>query len=182
MNKKIRPFYKLIIPSSPSKVEKRDFLTILNKTNTEIPLQSYLSRHPAFFLRMLPYGRQAEIYDRPKLGSEYIPDFLLNIENSQGKCWACVELESPIHNPLTARGNISSKLNEAIGQINDWREWLKNNIAYAQKELALKGINSNLNTWIIIGRRQNFNERQKRRYVALKNLGINVLSYDRLLD
>lgn len=166
----------------PSVGEKNDFKIILDNAQSEILLQSYLSRHPSFLLQMLSHGRNAEVYDRPKLGSEYIPDFLLNIENSQGKHWACIELESPVRDPLTSAGNISAKLNQAIGQINDWRTWLRSNISYAQTELKLKGINAELDVWIIIGRRKSMNERQRRRYGALKDLGIKVLSYDRLLD
>lgn len=77
---------------------------------------------------------------------------------------------------------MSAKLAHGIAQINDWRDWLRDNIAYARGELDLKGISGDLAACIIIGRRAAMNNHQQKRYAALNRMGFTVLSYDRLLD
>jgi hypothetical protein len=124
---------------------------------------------------MLPPGSDIYIYDRPKLGSEYIPDFLISVRNSQGLQWTCIELESPTKKALTKSGVMTAKLSQAVGQISDWKDWLRDNIAYAQAELGLKEISNELEAWIIIGRRANMSEAQRKRYASLNRLGFTVL-------
>lgn len=166
----------------PSRLEKEELLDLLSDARDEKPLQTYLFRHPAFFYRFLPPGKNSKVHDRPKLGAEYIPDFLISVQNSAGSHWACVELESPTALPLTKAGELGSKLNHAIGQLNDWREWLRDNIAYARTQLNLKRVSAEMDAWIVIGRRHSMNENQLKRYSALKRLGVQVMSFDRLID
>ena len=154
----------------------------MNDAMDEAPLQSFLAEHPSFLVRILPPGANILLYDRPKLGSEYIPDFLIRVRNSQGSHWTCVELESPTVKPLNKAGEMSRKLAHAIGQINDWRDWLRDNVAYAREQLELTGISTDVAAWIILGRRAEMNDRQQKRYAALNRLGITVLSYDRLFE
>lgn len=166
----------------PSHGEREQFRVVLNDAGDEQSLQAFLTVNPALLLRMLPPGGNILLYDRPKLGSEYIPDLLISVVNSQGASWTCIELESPTAKPLTGAGDMSAKLTHAIGQIDDWRDWLRDNLTYARGTLGLKGISNELNTWIVIGRRSTLNERQRRRYAALNRKGFTILSYDRLLD
>jgi hypothetical protein len=167
---------------NPTRAERDAFLETLNDAGDEAPLQAFLSRNPSFLIRLLPPGARICIYDRPKLGSEYVPDFLIRVTNSQGPHWTGIELESPTVRPLTKTGEMSAKLGHAVGQVNDWKGWLRDNVAYARSELGLKGISGLLESWVIIGRRATMNDRQQKRYGALNLMGLTVLSYDRLLD
>lgn len=166
----------------PSAVEREDFLSVLRNARDERPLQQYLARHPAFFTSLLPPGARLKMYDRPRLGSEYVPDFLACVQNSQGVHWIGLELESPLAAPLTVTGTSSRVLSQALAQVGDWRDWIGENIAYARNELALKGISGDLEAWVVIGRRMDMNSRQRRRYAALKKAGYHVCSFDRLAD
>lgn len=166
----------------PTHAERDEFQQILNDSVDEGPIQTFLAEHASFLIRLLPPGAKVLVYDRPKLGSEYIPDFLISVTNSQGSQWTCIELESPTRKPLTKVGQMSAKLAHGIAQINDWRDWLRDNIAYARGELDLKGISGDLAACIIIGRRAAMNNHQQKRYAALNRMGFTVLSYDRLLD
>lgn len=166
----------------PRQTERDEFRQILNDSVDEGPIQTFLAEHASFLIRLLPPGAKVLVYDRPKLGSEYIPDFLISVTSSQGPQWTCIELESPTRRSLTKSGQMSAKLAHAIGQINDWRDWLRDNIAYARAELGLKGISGELAACIIIGRRAVMNNHQQKRYAALNRMGFTVLSYDRLLD
>jgi hypothetical protein len=120
--------------------------------------------------------------DRPRLGSEFIPDFLLCTENSTGAQWRMVELESPTASPLTRAGMASQKLNQAITQIKDWRTWLRQNIAYAQNQLGFHGLDAECGAFVVIGRRHAIDARHAARYRALSDDRTTVLTYDRLLD
>ncbi|HET8579443.1 MAG TPA: Shedu anti-phage system protein SduA domain-containing protein [Nitrospiraceae bacterium] len=165
-----------------SQAERDQFRLVLNDASSEGPLQTFLATHPCLLIRMLPPGTNILLYDRPKLGSEYIPDFLISVTNSQGPLWTSIELESPTAPALTNSGEMAAKLARAVGQINDWRDWLRDNVAYARATIGLKGISNEITAWIVIGRRRPMNNRQQRRYAALNRMGFTVLSYDRLLD
>lgn len=66
----------------PTQAERDKFLEILNDANDEAPAQTFFLEHPSFLIRMLPPGAKIIVFDRPKLGSEYIPDFLITLTNS----------------------------------------------------------------------------------------------------
>jgi hypothetical protein len=77
---------------------------------------------------------------------------------------------------------MSSGLTEAIGQIHDWRIWLRKNIAYAHSELGFKDICAESNCVIIIGRRNLLNPKFINQYRELSRNGLQIMTYDRLVD
>src|SRR5690349_20002958 len=87
------------------------FTHALSDAADESPLQTSLACHPNLLTCLLPPGRDAWCWDRPRLGSEWIPDFLLCTRNSTGFQWVIVELESTTARPLTQAGLPSGKLN-----------------------------------------------------------------------
>jgi len=173
---------RTVTPRLPTSTERDELRDILADAKNEKPLQNYLARHPSFFTRFLPPGSRMTTYDRPRLGSEHIPDFLASVQNSQGLHWAGVELESPTVRALKRSGDMTAALGHSIGQVSDWRKWLRDNIAYARSELKLTGISGDARVWIVIGRRTQMNEKQVKRYESLKQLNVEILSFDRLLD
>jgi len=180
--KRTRPRYQKVRNRRPTGPERESLLDVLADARDEAPLQAFLDRNPAFLARLLPMGSDVIVYDRPRLGAEYIPDFLMSTRNSQGVRWACVELESPAAKAVTRAGNMSATLGGAVRQVNDWRDWLEANGAYARGELGLAGISGALTAYVVIGRREAMNDRQRKRYAALDRMGFSVLSYDRLLE
>ena len=87
--------------------------TLIDAAN-ESPIQTFLAGHQNLLTCFLLPGREAWCWDRPRLGSEWIPDFLLCTRNSTGFEWVMVELESPAVRPLTQTGLPASKLNQAL--------------------------------------------------------------------
>ena len=83
----------------------------------ESPLQIFFAAHPYLLTCLLPPGRDTWCWDRPRLGGELIPDFLLCTHNSTGYQWVMVELESPAVRPMTQAGLPASKLNQALSQV-----------------------------------------------------------------
>jgi hypothetical protein len=159
-----------------------DFERVLGDAPDERPLQTFLASFPVLLGPLALPGGTIWCLDRPRLGSEFVPDFLLASITSVGFRWAMVELESPNEKALTKAGLPAKKLSEALKQIRDWRTWLTDNVAYARGELGLKDIDANCPAYIIIGRRGSLDPKQVKTYRALSADGTTVMSYDRLLE
>jgi len=166
--------------SSPSILQLLE--QTLNDAADESPLQTFLAAHTQLLTCLLPPGRDAWCWDRPRLGSELIPDFLLCTSNSTGFQWVMVELESPAARVLTRAGLPASKLNQALGQVRDWRSWLRRNIGYARDELAFDGLTAESRAIVLIGRRKSIEPRHAVKWGELSDELTQVMTYDRLLE
>lgn len=158
------------------------FQNTLNDAADEKPMQTYLASHPHLLACLLPPGRDAWCWDRPRFGSESIPDFLLCTRNSTGFEWVMVELESPTVSPLTQAGLPTAKLREAQGQIQDWRIWLRDNIAYAQTQLGFQGLTAEAYAVIVIGRRSAIDAKHAKKWREITSDNTRIMTYDRLID
>ncbi len=148
------------------------FEDLLDKAKYEEDLQKFLSTHPVILsptaLKVLP---------KHKLGSEYIPDFVIcEIEHE----YIFVEIEAPSKKLFNKNGNPSTFLTHAQQQVEDWREWVQENIAYARNNLP--GI-TDPNCWVIIGRDTALLPRDRKAlYRKNKELShITILTFDDLL-
>lgn len=159
-----------------------EFGRLLSDAVDERPLQTFLASAPMLLGPLAHSGGRFWCLDRPRLGAEFVPDFLLASATSAGFRWTAIELESPTAKALTRAGLPARKLAAALGQIRDWRTWLTDNVAYARQERGLKNIDGNCEAIVVIGRRSSLDPRQANRYRALSSDGITVMSYDRLHD
>ena len=159
-----------------------DFARVLGDAADERPLQKLLATSPVLLSPLVPPGGNYWCLDRPELGAEYIPDFLLASITSVGFKWVAIELENPNKKALTQAGLPAKKLADALGQVRNWRTWLTDNVAYAREERGLKDIDGNCAAFVIIGRRSSLDPRQIKKYGALSADGVTVMSYDRLHD
>lgn len=166
----------------PAAENLADFEAVLGDASDERPIQRHLASFPVLLGPLVPPGGTYWCLDRPKLGAEYVPDFLLATITSVGFRWLAIELESPMAKALTKRGLPARKLAEALGQVRDWRVWLSENVSYARDERGLKDINGNCDAIVIIGRRSTLDPRRIKKYRALSTSGLTVMSYDRLGD
>jgi hypothetical protein len=173
-----------LVPSGrePALENTNEFERVLADATDESPLQSFLASHPTLLSPLSPAGGDFYCLDRPRLGSQWVPDFLLASITSIGFRWTMIELESPNERALTKAGLPAKKLAEAQKQIRDWRTWLTDNVAYAREELGLKDIDAGCQSYVIIGRRASLDPKQVKIYRALSVDGAEVMSYDRLLD
>lgn len=159
-----------------------DFDRVLGDAVDEAPLQVVLAANGSLLAPLAPPGGDFWCLDRPRLGAELIPDFLLASRTSEGLRWAMVELEGPNERVLTKAGLPATKLAQAFKQVRDWRSWLSDNVAYARTELGLEDIEASCPAYVIIGRRSHLDSNQIRIYRALSSGGMTVMSYDRLRD
>ncbi len=158
------------------------FTDVLTDARDESPVQTFLAAHPHLLTCMLPPGRDAWCWDRPRFGAELIPDLLLCTRNSTGFQWVMVELESPTVRPMTQGGLPASKLNQALGQVRDWRAWLRGNIAYAHTQLGFDGLNAESAAFVVIGRRNGLAPKHAAQWRELSHESTRVMTYDRLLE
>lgn len=132
--------------------------TTLKRATKEEDLQAFLRDHPLLLIQHLGGGHGRWVLPKPRLGSHYVPDFIIGDRHSGGRSWVAVELESPLRPMFTKAGDPSRYLTRAIRQVLEWRTWLMANRAYAiappdADGLGLEDIDSDLEGLIIIGRR-----------------------------
>lgn len=166
----------------PAAENLANFEAVLGDASDERPIQKLLGSSPVLLGPLVPAGGTYWCLDRPRLGAEYVPDFLLATVTSVGFRWLAIELESPVTKALTQRGLPARKLAEALGQVRDWRTWLSENVSYARDERGLKDIDGSCDAVVVIGRRSTLDPMQITRYRALSTNGLTVMSYDRLGD
>jgi hypothetical protein len=155
---------------------------IVEEAQDERPIQQYLENNPVVISLILGGGHGRWVFPKPKLGCEYVPDFMLCERDSAGYHWQLVELESPTLKALTQSGQSTSQLTHAKHQIDQWRIWLRQNVQYAQNELRYIHLDCEFLGVIIIGRREERNTEFQRYYRELSDDKLTIMSYDRLLD
>lgn len=172
--------FSVKLPPSPLVVD--EFERTLGDATDERPLQTLFAAQPALLAPLAPLGSGYWCLDRPLLGAELIPDFLLATHSSAGFRWTMIELEGPNERALIKAGLPARKLAEALKQVRDWRSWLRSNIAYARDQLGLREIDAECRAYIIIGRRAALDPKQAHIYRELSDGTTTIMSYDRLLE
>lgn len=129
----------------------------------EEPFQILLTRHPSLLAATVVGASGTYVIPKQRLGAEHVPDFLVLGVNSLGPQWLLVEIEAARHRIVNGDGSVSGPTRHAIKQIEDWREWLTTNIAYAHNELSLFGLTNRAPGLVIIGRDDITTERQASR-------------------
>ena len=161
---------------------------LLDRNPDEKELQRFLEDNPKFLIQIMGGGHGRYQRPQPRLGAEFVPDFLVAENSSIGIEWYGVEIESPRIRAHRKDGLATVGLNHAIGQIRDWRSWLANNIDYARRRkadngLGLVGIDSRIPGLILIGRRNKFPSRYNEfRRQMIDRERIVIHSYDWLVD
>ena len=154
----------------------------------EEELHQYLDDRPQFLVQVLTGGHGRYQLSKKRLGSEFVPDFLVAEMSSIGIEWHAVEIESPCCTVFRKDGNPTTHVHHAVSQIQDWRQWIRDNIDYArrpksQSGLGLVGIDARVPGLVVIGRRQEYPSRYNefRREMIDRNR-IVIHSYDWLVD
>ncbi|MGH3598730.1 MAG: hypothetical protein ACRDQH_00385 [Pseudonocardiaceae bacterium] len=136
---------------SPEAVRALEELLESGVTDEE-PFQTLITRYPALLASTVVGGWKTYVIPKKRLGAEYVPDFLVLGINSVGPQWVTVEIEAPRHEILIKDGSLAGATRHGVKQVQDWREWLTQNVAYAQGELHLYGLTNQAPGLVIIGR------------------------------
>lgn len=111
------------------------------------------------------------------MGTEYRIDFMVRRPNAT---YLLVELESPRRRIVTADGDFTAEMNHALCQVEDWQEWIENNLTTVQRYYPEITSPEGL---IVIGREDGSeaqSRRLRRRNVNMRGR-IEILTYDDLL-
>ena len=181
----LRDFFVLWDDISREKVEK--LRKTVNLAKDEKDLQKFFEKYPIFLVQHLGSGHGRWCIPKKRLGSEFVPDFLIGERSSKGFEWHAVEIESPKVKLFNRKGDPSRYLNHSIRQIMDWRVWLKNNINYAQRSknnqgLGLTDIDGDIKGFVLIGRHISLDEKNlnRRRQMCIEH-NTEIHTYDWLV-
>lgn len=121
----------------------------------ERPLQRLIERHPEVLSGLTTNSWGCFVRPQVSLAGQKRPDFLLAIADSAGIHWTLIELESPTAVKVgTQKGALGDSARKGIQQIEDWREWLTENLAHARSNTGLHNIRPESPALVIVGRRE----------------------------
>ncbi len=133
---------------------RNEYNSLLVESTDERPLQRFLSENPHLLTKCIKPGHHGALcIPQPRLGSEYIPDFIIGGFDSAGVWWYLIELESPRKSMFNRNGDPSAALTHALRQVDDWRAWLMKNSAYAREELGYRDIDGDVAAIVLMGTR-----------------------------
>lgn len=141
-------------PDAPDSVTVALLAETIAKAEDERPLQRLIERHPELLSGLTTNSWGCFVRPQVSLAGEKRPDFLLAIADSAGIHWTLVELESPTATRVgTKKGEFGESARKGIAQIEEWREWLTENVAHARSNIGLHNIRPEAPGLVIVGRR-----------------------------
>lgn len=149
------------------------FEELLNRNPGEEEVQTFLSQN-----RVLLDPTAQSIRPKVKLGDDFVTDYV--VEASPGE-YVLIEIEPPGHPLYTGGGNPSHQLSHAQQQVEDWRDWIAENLSYARTKMP--GV-THPRGRVIIGRRSTLTPQTAR---ALRRRNeehpyVTIETYDELIS
>ncbi len=156
---------------------------LLDSNPFEPELHEFIAAQPTILARCI--GDPSDITVQSKINiHKYEMDFALRRFWASVKRyeWTLVEIERSSHKHFTAKGDPTAAVTHALRQVNDWRAWLEDNLAYART--ILPDIEPAPGALIIIGRRATLNHGDQRRLGSLVagHYRTRIHTYDTLLE
>ncbi len=172
---------------------------ILDNSREEV-VQKYFEQKPSILLAA--FGDRWNVNEcipKFKFGNEFVSDFVIVSGQSFSYNITLIELEPPTERIFTQAGKYGKRLNDSIGQLNDWLSWINDNMDYFKRSIAKKiksGYGASqivdlqtrrlfVSTKIIIGRRSMLTEEDNKRratILAQTNKTLEIIPFDRLVE
>jgi hypothetical protein len=112
------------------------------------------------------------------LGTQYRMDFVIRGPNAT---YQLVELENPRHRITTAAGDFTAEVNHALCQVEDWQEWIEDNLPTVQRRYPEMASPEAL---VVIGRDDPTSPAQtprlRRRNINMRGR-VQIMTYDTLI-
>ncbi len=175
------------VMNKPAQSDLLSLEDVIESAKDERPIQKFLQENPAV-LALLVRRSDCFVIPQKRLGSQYVPDFVVGDVDSAGIHWHLVELESPRAPMFTRDGKaIAKEARKGIDQIADWREWLDSNVAYARQRqsengLGLFDIRSDAPGLVLVGRRATLSNANEALRNQLRTSNIILHTYDWLIE
>ncbi len=159
----------------------------------EREIQNFLKVKPYLFDGMYRHGHGTYVFYEIKFGSQYIADWVIGNGHSGGLLWDLIELECPKSIPFIQNGHFSDATRKGINQIQDWRNWIQQNIDMVQKSksqdgLGLVGLNNHAKGTVVSGRREMYQSKpaiqkyNRNRVLCNSQNHIEIISYETLIE
>ena len=179
-------------------MENVTLLEDILKTNDEKVIQKYLEAHPLILKMVIGTPEFAFNFVLPQfqIGMHGRADFIVVTGQSSSYEVTIVELKLPMARLYNKDNTLSKSLNKADTQIYKYKNWILNNEDEFRGELTKRirildhKFSDNfdwtrrlhIKSAVFIGRRNALTQAARDRNVDMKNKGISVISYDRLVD
>jgi hypothetical protein len=163
-----------------------EFERLINRQPHENEIQNFLEMNP--WLLAQQFAHCHYVLPQFSFGGQFRADFVLPERCSGETIWFLTEIERPDMPLLARNGEFSKEVRHAIGQVQDWMHWLRNNQDTARKPrtiggLGLHDISSLISGYVVIGRRSKVCRRfNQLRSTLLSQSGIDIVTYDRIID
>lgn len=174
-------------------------LNELLECEREESIQKYLEENPQILTATfgMPEWAYNIVIPKFRFGSDYISDFVIITGQSYSYWIYLIELEPATEKIFNKNGNYAKRLNNAIKQVDEWGDWINRNENYFKESLlnSIKKIDCAFQETfdytrrfivikkIIIGKRTMLTEEDnRRRAIEYEKKGIEIVTYDRLVD
>ena len=165
---------------------KKEYLALISRPKvSEEKVHQFLVDFPMFLPLWYPY--ENTVFSKLPLGNQHTTDFAHVREDSPGAKWHFIEIEKPCDRLFTKAGNPSAKLTHAMRQLHDWESWYLENRDYVGRhfpfsELRLANIHANPELRLVIGRRAEIGNNERKLMQRLSDRPIMIMTFDRLAD
>lgn len=178
------------------------FKEFIDKPCSERDILNYITDNKAYYIiasifEGYRFGHHdAFLFKEFAFPPNFVADFLLVGENSDGYEFIFIELESPYGQIVTKEGEFGTVIRKGIKQVNDWDDWIEKNyyslrlvfekyIGLFKQQLPKEFFEldkSRIHYAVVAGRRSDYTKKtyQLRRKL-LKDNNILLLHYDNLL-
>src|ERR1044071_534132 len=109
---------------------KAVFMQLLEDASLEEELQSFLKIHPEFL-----YPEYVASHPKMKLGDDWVTDFVLRVNGTDGAEYVFIEIERPNKPVFVSNGQFSAEFTQAKDQLLNWERWVERNVAYLREKL-----------------------------------------------
>ncbi|MEM7582814.1 MAG: Shedu immune nuclease family protein [Acidobacteriota bacterium] len=151
-----------------------EFSRMLKSVDDEEAFQVFFKMNPE-----LLYPGHVRIIPKMPLGSEYVTDFVVEIESRGASDYVFVEIERPGKRVFVKEGHFSAPFTQAKDQLLDWEDWVRRNIAYLKQELPDLHSPKFL---LVMGRSQGLDSKMRRKLQEeFSGSSREFLTYDDLL-
>jgi hypothetical protein len=113
----------------PDLKEMKEVAKLIDKGSSEESFQTVFSRNPHFLFRAAPSagGNNLGLLIKPPVSTFFNADYAIFSVGQGGCAINLIELENPADKIFTGSLTPASKLQTAIGHIDDWNQWLDQN-------------------------------------------------------
>lgn len=183
------PLADVKVSGRPRLEQLNELDALLESEHLEEKYQRFLESNPELLLLEVSQGHHGTyVMPQVRFGTQYVADFMIGAKNSMGCFWIGLEIESPRHRVVKSHGHLAAPTNHALDQVRDWRRFVRENTALAQRPrhqdgLGLVDIDPDFRIWVISGRDKDGRTARDRRERYIESGGnVHVQTWDGFRD